>query len=142
MGAVAGLRSLTAPALLSYAASRDEETNSGNLFASRGAVIGLGLLAVGELIGDKLPNTPNRTEPAGLAARVVSGAVCGGIVSSKYKKSVPIGIALGALAAVGAAYAGQTVRRAISKETGVPSSIIGAVEDAVAIGIGAAALKD
>ncbi len=32
------------------------------------------LMAALELIGDKLPRTPNRTAPIGLALRVVSGA--------------------------------------------------------------------
>lgn len=142
LGAAAGLRTMMAPALLSYSASQRNDGNSENTLASRKAVVGFGLLAVGELIADKLPNTPNRTEPIGLAARIVSGAISGGIISSKYKKSVPIGIALGALAAIAAAYAGQNIRRAVSKETGIHSSVIGAVEDIIAIRIGAAALKD
>ena len=52
------------------------------------------------------------------------------------------GIALGALTAVAAAYAGQNIRRAIAEQTEVHSSIVGAVEDIIAIRIGAAALRE
>ena len=142
LGTVAGLRAMLAPAFLSYAASRHEKgVSHNNFFASRGVSTVLGLLTVGELIGDKLPSTPNRTEPLGLGARIVSGAVCGGSVCSTGKKSVPLGIALGALTAVAAAYAGQNIRRAAAEQADVHSSIVGAVEDMIAIRIGAAALR-
>ena len=143
IGTVAGLRAMLAPALLSYAALKHRKSDAGDsIFASRGAAATLGLLAVGELVGDKLPNTPNRTEPLGLSARIASGAVGGGIICSQRKKSVPLGIALGALTAVAAAYAGQNIRRAIAEQTEVHSSIVGAVEDIIAIRIGAAALRE
>lgn len=143
LGTVAGLRAMLPSALLSYAASQHQKDTSGSsIFASQGAAAVFGLLAIGELVADKLPTTPNRTEPAGLGARIVTGAIGGGVISSKDKKSVPLGIALGALTAVAAAYAGQNIRRAISKETGVHSSLIGAVEDVIAIGIGALVVKD
>ncbi len=131
-------------ALLSYAAlqHRKNDADGGGIFTTEKAAAAFGLLAVGELVADKLPNTPNRTEPLGLAARIVAGAIGGGVICSQRRKSVPSGIALGALAAVAAAYAGQHIRRAVSEDTGVHSSIIGAVEDAIAVGIGAAAVKD
>lgn len=142
LGAVAGLRAMLAPALFSRAASSHRRDDFGDsLLASDYAPAILGVLAVGELVGDKLPWTPNRTETPGLAARIVSGAVVGGSISAGYKKSVPMGIALGALAAVTAAYAGQNIRRVVSNESGIPSPMIGAVEDLIAVGIAAAALK-
>lgn len=143
LGAVAGLRAMLAPALFSRAASSYRKKDFGeNLLASEYVPAVLGTLAVGELVSDKLPWTPNRTEIPGLAARVVSGAVIGGSVASGYKKSVPAGIALGALAAVAAAYAGQNIRRAVSSESGVPSSLLGAVEDLIAVVIATVALRD
>ena len=140
IGAVAGLRAMMPAALLSIAARHRKD--DGGIFASSGAAAVLGLLAVGELVGDKLPTTPNRTEPMGLAARIVTGAIGGGVISSQRRKSVPLGIALGALTAVAAAYAGQNIRRAIAEETGIHSSFIGAVEDAIAIGIGTSAVQN
>jgi uncharacterized membrane protein len=143
LGAVAGMRARLAPALFSRAASSYRKADFGDsLFASDYVPAVLGTLAVGELVGDKLPRTPNRTEIPGLAARIVSGAVVGGAVSAGYKKSVPAGIALGALAAVAAAYAGQNVRRAVSNKSGISSPLLGAVEDLIAVGIAAAALRN
>ena len=143
LGAVAGLRAMLAPALFSRAASSYRKADFGDsLLASEYVPAVLGALAVGELVGDKLPQTPNRTELPGLAARIVSGAVVGGSVAAGYKKSVPAGIALGALAAVAAAYAGQNIRRAVSNESGIPSPLLGAVEDLIAVGIATAALQD
>ncbi len=143
IGAVAGLRAMMPAALLSYAASRHRKDGADNsVFASDGAAAALGLLAVGELVADKLPTCPNRTEPAGLAARVVSGAIGGGVICSQRKKSVPLGIALGALTAVAAAYVGQNLRRKIADGLDVSSSMVGAVEDIIAIRIGAVTVKD
>ena len=138
LGAVAGLRVFTAPALLGYFASNQEDSSS----ASRNISVVLGLLAAGELVGDKLPFTPNRTEAPGLIARIISGAAVGGFVCARGKKSVPAGIAIGAVFSFAAAYAGQYVRRALAEKSGIHSVVLGAVEDAIAIGIGVRSLKD
>lgn len=143
LGAVAGLRALTAPALFGYfASSGNNENLKNNVLASPKVSATVGLLAVGELVSDKLPFTPNRTEIPGLTARIVSGAFVGGSICARRKKSVLTGAIIGAVSAVAAAYAGQNIRRIISEESGVPSAAIGAVEDAIAIGIGINALKD
>ena len=143
LGAVAGLRAMMAPALLSYAAAtRHDKTGLGHGFLASPIIsVASALLSAGELVADKLPTTPNRTETVGLAARIVSGATVGGLICAADKKSVATGAALGALAAVAAAYAGQETRRAISRETGIPSPLLGGVEDAIAFGIGATALN-
>ncbi len=138
LGAVAGLRAFTAPAPLSYFASNRENDSSG----SRKVAVVLGLLAAGEIVGDKLPTTPDRTEVPGLIARITSGAAVGALVCARGKKSVPAGIAIGAIFSVAAAYAGQHVRQASSNKSGIPSAVLGAVEDAIAIGIGISALKN
>ncbi len=141
LGAVAGLRAMMAPALLGYFVMRRANKNFADFTASSNIALILGLLAAGELVGDKLPNTPNRTEPAGLVARIASGAVVGRFICRKQKKSVFAGITLGAAAAVAAAYAGENIRREISARTGISSALLGAAEDAAAIGFGVAILK-
>jgi len=143
IGAVAGLRCLTAPALLGYFASRENAGElKNNLLSSPKVAAVVGALAIGELIGDKLPSTPNRTEPTGLIARIVSGAFVGGSICAARKKNVLTGAALGAVAAVAAAYAGQNIRREICDETGIPTAALGAVEDGIAISVGINALKN
>src|SRR3569833_286797 len=83
IGIIAGLRSMTAPAVVSWAARLGWiHLNSGWL-----AFLGyswtpwvLSLAAVGELVVDKLPSTPSRKMPPSFAFRVVSGAVCGAAI--------------------------------------------------------------
>ena len=142
LGVVSGLRAMLAPALLSYAGSQKSSGNlKNNFLASPKVSIILGMFAAGELIGDKLPFTPNRTEPQGLGGRIVSGAIVGGTLCAANKKSAWTGAAAGALAAIAAAYAGQHIRQALAEKSGVPSAALGVVEDVIAISIGLKALK-
>src|ERR687898_267758 len=81
LGAVAGVRSMSAPALLSRAASRSEiEGIEDTLFAflasPRAARI-LTVLAIGEALADKLPFSPDRTSVPGLVGRMASGGLVG-----------------------------------------------------------------
>ena len=81
LGAVAGIRSMTAPALLSRSASRGALAGiAGTPFAPlaspRTARI-LALLAVGEAVGDKLWAAPDRVSVPGLLGRILSGALVG-----------------------------------------------------------------
>jgi hypothetical protein len=77
---IAGLRSLTAPAVVSWAAHIGwlhlENTWPAFLGYAFTPYI-LSILAIGELIADKLPKTPSRKAPMPFAARVVIGALCG-----------------------------------------------------------------
>src|SRR6267154_1416482 len=80
IGVVAGLRSLTPPAAVSWAARLGwlhlENTPLAFLgFAATPYV--LSVLAIAELINDKLPKTPSRKAPVPFTARVVMGALCG-----------------------------------------------------------------
>ncbi|HXA88128.1 MAG TPA: DUF4126 domain-containing protein, partial [Mycobacterium sp.] len=66
IGVIAGLRSLTAPAVVSWAAFLGWINLHGTWASWMGniiTVIILSLLAVGELVNDKLPKTPARTAP-------------------------------------------------------------------------------
>ena len=71
IGGIAGLRSMTAPTVVAWAAKRHWLTlhNSPLAFmGSTAAVTVFTVLALGELVADKLPSSPNRT--------VLSGACC------------------------------------------------------------------
>ena len=66
IGLVAGLRSLTAPAIVSWAAHLkwlDLHDSFLAFLGSTAAVYILAVCAIGELVVDKLPNAPSRTEP-------------------------------------------------------------------------------
>src|SRR4029077_10611438 len=78
IGVIAGLRSLTAPAVVAWAAHR----NWLNLYSSplsfmgsTAAIIVFTLLALVELVADQLPSAPRRTEPPGLIARMLLGGL-------------------------------------------------------------------
>src|SRR5262244_1959931 len=78
LGCICGLRSLTAPAVVCWAAHfgwlRFEGTRLA--FLERPVILGVvTLLAIGELIADQLPKTPARTAPLGLSARIVLAAL-------------------------------------------------------------------
>jgi len=119
MGAVCGLRTFTGPAIVAGPAHRNV----------------LVLLAAGELIADKLPFMPNRTDPPSLAARFISGAICGMAVAGRRKRGERIlsGI-VGGTAALAAAYAGLQYRRHV-KLRPLPAALL---EDAIAVGAGTA----
>ena len=77
IGIVAGLRSLTAPAVVAWGAHLGWLNLHGSPLAFMGsttAVAIFSVLAIGELIADKLPMIPKRTAPAPLIARVVTEA--------------------------------------------------------------------
>lgn len=119
IGAVAGLRAMTAPAA-TLAARSSPWTGAGRL------------LAFGEYVGDKLPGVPSRLSPPALAARLVSGGWCGGIVASRLDASRAVGIICGVAGALGGAWAGYTVRAYLSKSRGVPDAALALAEDALA----------
>src|SRR5713101_8276506 len=85
IGVVVGFRSMTAPAAVSWAArlGRLHLANTWLAFLGfAGTPYILTVLAIGELIADKLPKTPSRKAPSrkapvGFIGRLVSGALCG-----------------------------------------------------------------
>jgi uncharacterized membrane protein len=93
----------------------------------------LGVLAAAELVADKMPFTPDRTEPPSLMLRAASGALCGAAVASALRGSSVQGAILGSAAAVGAAFAGREFRRMAHKQKW-PDAPVALVEDALAIG--------
>jgi uncharacterized membrane protein len=85
IGIVAGLRSLTAPAVVAWAAFSQWINLSGHWLAWVGsliAVIIFTVLALGELGLDKSPKTPSRTAPPSFVARIVSGAFSGTVIGT------------------------------------------------------------
>lgn len=91
------------------------------------------VLAIGELIGDKLPFTPARTAPFPLIARLCFGGLVGALAATGLKGSIPEGIILGALGALLGAFAGFHIRRLIVQRTGWPDWPVALAEDAFAI---------
>ena len=136
IGFFAGLRSLTAPAVVAWAVwlgwmklERPMEA-----IGSSVTVIILTVLAVAELVADKLPKTPNRTEPIGLIARIVTGGVCGACVAIAGRHPAAAGAVLGSVGGVVGCYVGFLVRTRTVKKLRVPDMYVVLAEDLIAVG--------
>lgn len=146
LGAVAGLRSQIPLALLARAA-RDGRVDTGasgplHLLGARPAVPVLLLGMVGEFVGDKLPSTPSRLDAGPLGGRVVIGAVAGAVVRRGAGASLLPGVVLGAVGAGIGSWAGHQARGWLGRATGLPDPVLGAAEDALALGLATYALRD
>jgi uncharacterized membrane protein len=139
IGVVSGLRSLTAPAVVAWAAHRNWlnlHNTVLSFMASTAAVVIFTLLALVELVADKLPSTPSRTKPVGLIARIVLGGLSGAGVAVSGAQSIVLGAVLGAVGGIAGAFAGYQVRTRLVKALEVPDLVIALLEDSVAIGGG------
>jgi len=89
------------------------------------------VLAIGELVVDKLPNTPNRNEGLSLLGRVAAGAVIGAIVARR-KKADPVAlVVIGAFTSFASAHATYRFRRALTEH--LPALGAAIVEDATVL---------
>jgi uncharacterized membrane protein len=139
IGMVSGMRSLTAPAVTAWAAHRNWLNLAGTRLAFMGSTAAVAIftvLAIVELIVDKLPSTPSRTAPVGLTARFVCGALSGASVGVSAGQSLAPGAILGAAGGLAGAFAGYQWRTDLVKALKVRDFVIALVEDAIAIGAG------
>lgn len=134
IGIVAGLRTMTAPAAVSWAAALGWLDLTGSPLAFLGyswTPLIVTALAMLELVGDKLPTTPSRKVPMQFGARIISGTAAGaalGIAAG----SLPIGLLAGLVGAVIGTLGGAALRGRLAAALGrdLPAALI---EDAVAI---------
>ena len=139
VGVIGGLRTMTAPAVVAWAANRHWLNLLSSTLAFMGstaAVAVFTLLALGELVVDKLPSTPNRTRLLGLIGRSVFGGLSGAAVAAAGAQSIAPGAVLGVAGAIVGAFAGYEVRKRLVRALKVPDFVIALLEDAVAIGGG------
>ena len=137
LGAVAGLRSMTAPAVAAWAAHVGPLQLEGTplaLLASAPARYLLLAAMIGELVADKLPFTPNRTSAGPFVGRVISGALSGGALAAGVGQSLVAGAAAGALGAVAGTLGGFRARTRLVRALGTPDYVVALAEDAVAVG--------
>jgi uncharacterized membrane protein len=136
LGVVTGMRSMTAMAVLCWFAYRGDLSLDGT-WASWAAklitAIIFTVLAVGELVADKLPKTPNRTAPGPLLVRVVVGGLVGAIVAAGLNGSEFEGVILGVGGALIGSFGGYLVRREIVLRSNSKDWQVALVEDASAI---------
>ncbi|WP_347158858.1 DUF4126 family protein [Pontibacter chitinilyticus] len=143
MGAVAGFRSMSAPAQLSkqlHNMPSEALKDSPLRYLQHGPVaIGLNLMSASEMMADKLPGIPDRISPPVLLARVGSGALVGATIFTANRDKWLKGAALGATAAVAATYGSYYLRMFMNKYA--PNAVSGALEDALTLASGIAISK-
>ena len=135
IGVVAGLRSMTPPAAVSWAARLGwlhlENTPLAFLgFAATPYI--LTLFAVAELINDKLPKTPSRKALAPFTARIVTAAFSGAALGAP-SGALLGGLLAGALGGVAGTLAGYEFRKRLVTATRGKDLPIALLEDAIAI---------
>jgi len=144
LGAVSGMRSMAAPAIVSRFANRGLLPLEGSqikFLGHRNSAKTMALMAAGEMIADKLPFIPKRTSVFPLVARAASGALSGTAFTKARKRSVVAGALIGSLAAVGASYGAYKLRKSIGEKLHLPDSIVAVAEDALVAGCGFALLR-
>ena len=145
MGAIAGLRTMAAPAALSRAVSDGRieglEDTPYSILGSPGVSTVLRIMEIGELIVDKLPVTPSRTSPPPLLGRMALGALVGAALFASEDRGQAVGGVLGAAAALGAAYAGESLRVQAAQRLGVLDPFVALLEDGLVLLAGARLLR-
>ena len=135
IGLAAGMRSMSSPAFLTQLAKPGR--HSSLAFLNRPATAKtMAVLALGELVADKLPFMPKRTDTPALVARAISGGFSGAAICSSKKRSVLTGALAGAIAAVGATYGAYKLRKWVGARFDIPDPVIAIAEDALVAGCG------
>jgi uncharacterized membrane protein len=134
IGVVAGLRAMTAPAAVSWAAYLGwiDLTNTWLWWLGHWVTPWVfTLLAIAELINDQRPSTPSRTEPIQFGTRIVMGALTGAALGASGGMLIA-GLVAGVIGAVIGTLGGRAVRARIARSFGKdpPAAFL---EDAVAI---------
>jgi uncharacterized membrane protein len=139
LGCVCGLRSMTAPAVVCWAAYFGWLHFDGTRLAfleRPDTLIVVTLLAIGELIADKLPKTPSRTAPVGLTARIVLGGASTAALAVSARANLPLAVVAGAVGGIVGAFGGYNIRHSLVAKSGMPDYLVALAEDAVAVAAG------
>ena len=136
IGIVAGLRSVTAPAAVSWAARLgwlDLQASPLAFMGSTVALVGFSVLAVAEYAADLHPATPSRTTPGPLIARLLMGSLSGACLCASADRSLLAGAVLGGAGGIIGAFAGYYGRTRLVRLLGVKDKFIAVAEDFIAI---------
>jgi uncharacterized membrane protein len=139
IGVVTGLRSMTAPAVVAWAAHLGWINLSGSHLAFMGSIWAVAIFtigALGEFVADQLPNTPARTAPVGLSVRIVMGLLTGACLGVAGGTSLWLAALVAAVGAIAGAFGGYQARVGLVRALHVPDVVIAIPEDLVAIGLG------
>ena len=136
IGVAAGLRAMTAPAAVCWAARLGWLKLQGTPLAFLGHAVTpwiFTIAAIGELINDKLPKAGSRKAPPAFIARIVMGALCGAAIGAT-AGALAGGLILGAIGAIVGTFGGYEFRARLARAAGrdLPIALL---EDAIAIAL-------
>jgi len=137
IGVVGGLRALTAPAVVCWAAHLGWINLHGSHLAVLGSIVTvviITILAIAELINDKLPATPSRTTAVPLSVRIVTSGLCGAALAIAGGQGVPLGAIIAVVGALVGAFGGYQVRHQIVTQLKLKDIAVALTEDLIAIG--------
>lgn len=134
LGLISGLRSMMGLAFFSDRAEEKSTHKSDNpalaLLKRPETAAALKFMAAGEVLMDKMPFTPARTDLVPLMGRLAMGAFVGAAIS---KKDWAQGAAVGAAGALVATYTAYIIRKTLNEEAHIPNLVLGVVEDVVVV---------
>ncbi len=141
IGIASGLRALIGLAAVSWAAHLGILPLNHTSLAFLGYALTpyiLTLMAIGELVNDKLPKTPSRLIPPQFIIRIAMSALCGFAIGVSGNGMI-IGLVAGMIGAVAGTFGGAKARGLLARKFGrdLPAALL---EDAVALGVAALAL--
>ncbi len=139
IGVIAGLRSLTAPAVVCWAVHLNWLNLQDSKLAFLDTTAALYIsstLALIELFADKQTWVGARTKPGPLIFRIITGGLSGAALAVSAGESLVWGAILGALGGVAGAFAGYEARHRIVINVKIPDLAVALVEDVIAIGGG------
>lgn len=141
LGLLAGMRATSAPTVVSHVLSKHPSRQLAKsplrFMQSGGMALGMKVLAIGELVGDKLPKTPNRTSTTGVIGRCLSGSLAGATIYKASGNNALTGALLGSIVALGSTFGSYYLRKFIVDKAHVFDPYVGVIEDTLVTGGGA-----
>lgn len=134
-GLVTGMRSMTLPAFLGRTLA-SEKCGGGAItpFLTKPPARNLlSMLAASEMIADKTPLIPDRTEPVSLIGRAVLAGICGAAIAEQQGSSRVGSALISSLTAVGSTFLSYKLRKKVGALTRVPDPLLGLMEDAMVL---------
>ena len=130
LGAASGARSSVGLAAVALTSTPTDHGAVAPRLGGRVGTVVTALLAVGELVIDKLPATPSRLAVQGIVPRLVLGATAAGAQAGRAGRPVVVPALVGAAGAAGFSYLGARFRAVAQKRFG--SDRPGAIAEDVA----------
>jgi uncharacterized membrane protein len=123
LGVIAGMRSSSAPALVSQIRAHQQHNGSKQKNV-------LGALFLAEVVADMLPFMPGRTKPFSLLARMLSGASSAARLDNDRHEKLRCAL-LGAAGALGAAFLFYQLRKELGRRYQISDHLLALGEDAL-----------